>query len=505
MVFRTDTEARCRMERTLLPVNRRPFQFTSDHSRVITRPFHQSHERCRKIVGRVMALTDAEVADRLGHTLADFGTRHRDIKRVFRGHFNQAMDRCDPLGTISDERQLLIGSYFTLEYSVEAAALFNPSIVPAPDQSGLKPGHVRVILSFRATGEGHVSSIEFRQAQLTPEGGVILSPICEYPETPEVTQAIFCERDTLHAKIRAEVAAAGIPELPTLAPVREEMVARIPECANLGLLDVIEADIRSSGRYDPEELERIFACVNRVARSNYMVQFAPYTCMSDRILFPVAESERRGIEDARFVRLDHDGGPEYYATYTAFDGSHAQTQLLQTHDFLSFRIGTMAGRHANTKGMALFPRKIDGRYAMISRVDGENLFLMYSDDIRGWDDAEQIIEPEQPWEFVQMGNCGSPIETDAGWLLLTHGVGPMRRYCIGAVLLDRDDPSKVIARPTLPLIAPDESEREGYVPNVVYSCGAMVHNGRLVIPYAMSDTASGVATVPLDELLEKMT
>ncbi len=497
------------MQEMLLNVTRQPVRLTANHTRVITRPFYQSPARNAKIVARVQALSEAQVQAQLDELMVQFGSRHRDVCRVFRGHFNQAAEQVEMPASLADERRLLIGAFFTLEYSVAAAALFNPSIVLASDQSGMKPGHCRVILSFRATGEGHVSSIEFRSAILNDRHELVLDPICAFPETPELASSLFWERDFFRDELGerrlpnpSEVPGSG----PLLAehPVAKEVVRRLPPSFNRELLEQVMGEILAEGRFDPSETAPVFQQVRWVAMSNYRVQFAPQTCLSDRILFPVSEGERRGIEDARFVRVTDADQPTYCATYVAFDGTHVETQFLETSDFLSFRVSTINGRFAGSKGMALFPRKLGGQYAMISRVDGENIFLMRSDDLRYWNDAEKILEPEQPWEFVQMGNCGSPIETDAGWLLLTHGVGPMRRYCIGAVLLDLEDPSKVIARPRLPLLAPDESERDGYVPNVVYSCGSMVHNGRLVIPYAMSDSASSIATVPLDSLLDAM-
>ena len=541
------------MPRTLLPVERKPFRFTSDHTRVITRPFDFGDDgRVAKLFRRVAALSDAEATEELRGVLTDFSLRHRDIEGVFKEHYERAAGRVPDPPALSREKKLLIGSYLTMEYAIEAAALFNPSIVLAPDQAGLAPGHAHVILSFRATGEGHVSSIDFRGAVLTDENELVLDFICVHPEASEVAHNTFYDKQLFILRLvemivpdeaastpnltRSDIMnelAAHLPERFTVAeldralnelrgvggpligiqnpafPERSDavlpMLDELPDCFTLAQLMQAMDDVRAAGHYGPEVLDPPFDRLLWVARSNYEVRFDAETCISERIIFPLSDNERRGIEDARFVRfVDESGEPTYYATYTAYDGNRAQTQFLKTQDFLTFRISTLNGRHENTKGMALFPRKVGGRYAMISRVDGENLFLMYSDDVHFWHQAELIQEPQEPWEFVQIGNCGSPIETDEGWLLFTHGVGPMRRYCIGATLLDLDDPSKVICRPSKPLLMPSADEREGYVPNVVYSCGALVHNGTVVLPYAMSDSASSIAMFPLADLLDAM-
>jgi predicted GH43/DUF377 family glycosyl hydrolase len=226
--------------------------------------------------------------------------------------------------------------------------------------------------------------------------------------------------------------------------------------------------------------------------------------ISERVIFPVTMSQLNGIEDARFVEFD-DGGPaRFCATYTAYSGRAIRSELIETTDFLTFRLSPLRGAAARNKGMALFPRKLDGKYAMIGRQDNENLYLIYSDDLHAWDGGQAILKPRFPWEFVQIGNCGSPIELDEGWLLLTHGVGPVRKYSIGAVLLDKADPSRVLARTHEPLVRPEASEREGYVPNVVYTCGAMRHNNQIVLPYAVSDTFSKFATIEIAALMRAM-
>ncbi len=389
---------------------------------------------------------------------------------------------------------MLAGAYFTSEYALESAALFNPSIVPSPDQSAVAEGALRFVMSLRATGEGHISSIEFRDGVVGADGSVVLEEAGSMVTEPDRVDAAVYERD-LFARKLAEV---GL-ETDYTWSVLHAMKARFTMADLRRALD--EVDSRGGGT----DIDRAKEGMAMLAESNYETQFSPDQRMAERIIFPSSPSERNGIEDARFVAFRRDDGSVvYYATYTAYDGRVILPQLIETEDFLYFKIRTLNGPAAQNKGMALFPRLVNGRYAMISRQDNENVFLMYSDHPHFWDSYEPLFQPQQPWELVQMGNCGSPIETDAGWLVLTHGVGPMRKYCIGAILLDLDDPRKVIGRLAEPLLTPDANEREGYVPNVVYTCGALVHAGRLILPYAMSDYATGFATVNLSGLLARL-
>jgi predicted GH43/DUF377 family glycosyl hydrolase len=328
----------------------------------------------------------------------------------------------------------LIGAYFLNEYSFEASALFNPSIVPHPDQSGAPKGGLRFILSLRAVGEGHISSLTFRAGTIAADGSLTVDPTARLASSPRVK-------------------------------------LRVP-------------------KPDGDEIE---------------LTFNPDEELSERVIFPVTDSQSNGIEDARFVQFSDGDQKTYYATYTAYSGKAIRSELIETSDFLSFRMSPLRGSAAHNKGMALFPRKIDGRYAMIARQDNENLYLIYSDDLYQWDGGQAILKPQFPWEFVQIGNCGSPIELDEGWLLLTHGVGPVRKYSIGAALLDKNDPSKVLARSVEPLLHAESAEREGYVPNVVYTCGAIRHNDQIILPYAISDTYSNFATIKIAALLQAMT
>jgi predicted GH43/DUF377 family glycosyl hydrolase len=468
-----------------------------DRTRVLARPFlPASRQRAAHICAQVMSLPESEVSALLRQVEAEFGERHVKIREFLTRRFEQMRPWLRVGEVLSDERRLLLGAYFTHEYSLEAAALFNPSIVPHPDQSGLAPGSLRFILSLRATGEGHISSITFRTGQLDEGGLITVAAPTRYSLEPAQVPNASYER-ALFARKLQELGLAGDFTRDVLASLGDAFT-----------LEDLQAGIRlARERLDARQQE--CAAVARktlaLAQSNYEVQFAADTRLSERVLFPVTPSQSNGIEDARFVCFrDDDGTRTYYATYTAYDGKLILPQFVETRDFLHFRFITLNGPAARNKGMALFPRKIDGRYAMLGRQDYENIYVIFSDHLHFWGTATLVLKPRFPWEFVQMGNCGSPIETEAGWLVLGHGVGPMRKYCIGAFLLDRDDPTRVLGRLREPLIKPAENEREGYVPNVVYSCGSLLHGRQLVIPYAMSDYATTFATVSLDDVLAAM-
>ncbi len=379
-----------------------------------------------------MLQLDAEAAaQQLSDVLENFEGRHRNLLDVFEARADEMEEAFEPHAELSKIQRRLIGSYFLNEYSFEASALFNPSIVRHPDQSGLAENCCRFILSLRAVGEGHISSLTFRSGIIAADGSVATDPTARLASIPKI------------------------------------------KCITSGPLG--------------EEVE---------------VVFGPEEELSEQVVFPITESQSNGIEDARFVEFIDDGQKTFYATYTAYNGRAIRSELLETKDFKSFRLIPLSGSVARNKGMALFPRKINGRYAMIGRQDNENLYLIYSDDLHTWDGGQCILQPEYPWEFVQIGTCGSPIELDDCWLLLTHGVGPVRKYSIGAVLLDKKDPSKVLARSREPILRPEPTEREGYVPNVVYTCGAMRHGNLIVLPYAVSDTYSNFATMKIAALMQ---
>ena len=465
-----------------------------DQSRVLLRPFrHEDPERSRRIIARIMSLTENQVGPLLNNVAAEFSQRHQQIHRSFLERFEQVRDLVMTDEGISEQRQLLIGSYFVCEYSLESAALFNPSIVPHPDQSDLPPGALRFILSLRATGEGHISSITFRtgiihadhRIEVQPPAGFLTEPR-QIPK-PSYDKALF-ERKLLELGLTNEFTRRAMAKFGESFALEELRVS-------------LEVEMNQSPVSDQNAIRGMLA----LAQCNYEVQFQPEQQLSERVLFPATPTQRNGIEDARFVCFQKDDGSYvYYATFTAFDGKVILPELVETADFLRFRFITLNGPAAENKGMALFPRKVSGLYAMLSRQDNENIHIMFSDDVHFWSERKVLLKPMFPWELVQLGNCGSPIETAAGWLVLSHGVGPLRTYCIGAFLLDLDEPGKVIGRLREPLLKPNQSERQGYVPNVVYTCGALVHNGELIIPYAMADHATGFATVPLDEVLAAM-
>ncbi|KPF42750.1 glycoside hydrolase family 130 protein [Rhizobium sp. AAP43] len=424
-------------------LNRQALYLRPDPTRVIVRPFKPSTEprhlhprdktRANEIVDRVLSLDPNATANQLRDILHNFDGRHRNLLRQFEMRADSMEDAFLPHDEFSQQERQLIGAYFMNEYSFESAALFNPSIVPHPDQSDIPPGSCRLIISLRAVGEGHISSLTFRSGVIDADGNVTI-------DTP--------------------VRLAGLPDIHAndgLAPV-----------GCIGLSFKVESDL------------------------------------SERVIFPVTEAQSNGIEDARFVAFEDSGKTTYYATYTAYSGSSIRSEILETQDFRNFSLTPLRGPAARNKGMALFPRRINGRYAMIARQDSENLFLLYSDDLHHWDEGHLLMKPEFAWQFVQIGNCGSPVEIDEGWLLFTHGVGPMRRYAIGVTLLDKHDPSIILSRTVEPLLQPEATEREGYVPNVVYSCGAMRHGDLIALPYAVSDTYSNFTTMKISKLLDTM-
>jgi predicted GH43/DUF377 family glycosyl hydrolase len=424
-------------------LNRQALYLRPDPARVVMRHFRPSTDprdlhptdtrRTSHIVHRVLELDPQTVRRQLADVLEGFQGRHRRLLAALETRAD-TMEIAHSMHTsLTDAQRQLIGAYFLHEYSFEAAALFNPSIVAHPDQSGVAGGERRFILSLRAVGEGHVSSLTFQTGLLAADGTVTVDPIARFASLPDLQRRV-----------------PGAPE------------------------DCIE------------------------------VMFDAGSDISERVIFPVTDAQSNGIEDARFVEFDDGGRKIFYATYTAYNGSAIRSELMETADFERFRMTPLTGSAARNKGMALFPRKLNGQYAVIGRQDNENLYLIYSDDLYCWQEGVAILRPQFPWEFVQIGNCGSPIELDEGWLLLTHGVGPMRRYSIGAVLLDKQDPSKVLARSPEPLVRSEFSEREGYVPNVVYTCGAMRHGDRIILPYAVCDTFCNFATIEISALLTAM-
>ncbi len=461
---------------------------------MITRPHIPEIGRIRRIIDRVINLTEDSAEDLLYQVNHHFIERHKNIDRIFLENFRKVSPYITGDQAISSTQKLLIGAFFTMEYSIESAALFNPSMVPHPNQEGLPEGCLRFVMSLRATGEGHISSIVFRSGVIKADRTFLINPVSEFVDTPIIQHDQYYDSHLFQLKLKSmnawnKTSGKVFAKLSNLFTFEE-----LKAC-------IVALQINAENSIDAEAIKNIYW----LADSNYFIKFDPHHDISEHVIFPISENESRGIEDARFVKFFYDDGKViYYATYTAYNGVCILPQLLVTKDFVNFEIITLNGNAAQNKGMALFPRKINGKYVMLARVDGENNYIMFSDHLHFWDEAIMLQEPAMPWEFFQIGNCGSPIELTEGWLVLTHGVGAMRQYCIGAILLDLEDPTKIIARLEEPLLTPNEEEREGYVPNVVYSCGALIHYNMLVIPYAMSDISSNIATVNVKDLIACM-
>jgi predicted GH43/DUF377 family glycosyl hydrolase len=468
------------------------------NSRVVIRPFEPTSEhRFEKIISRVSSLSEQEVELLLEDVMREFRERHQKTREFLLNRFEQVKGHLLTDRPLSEGRRLLIGSFFTQEYALESAALFNPSMVWHPDQENLREGSRRFILSLRATGEGHISSITFRSGVIDAENRIRMDEPTRFVAAPALVPNALYEKYLFYRKLS---------ELGINGTLTEQVMAVLGDQFTLHDLEQTIQNVLRHNRARQREFEPIAQTMVVLAKANYEIRFGADLDVSERIIVPSSPTETNGIEDARFVRFIHDDGRvSYYATYTAYDGRVILPQMLETEDFLHFKVSTLNGPEVRNKGFALFPRMVNGQYAMLSRQDNENIYLMYSDMPHFWYSKELIARPTYPWEFVQLGNCGSPIETEAGWLVLTHGVGPMRKYAMGAFLLDLNDPSRVIGRLDSPLLEPNANEREGYVPNVVYSCGCVLHGRELIIPYAMSDYASTFATVPLDNVLNAMT
>ncbi|HBG49608.1 MAG TPA: glycosidase [Cyanobacteria bacterium UBA9971] len=476
----------------MINVKRIKKKFQPDHSRVIIKPhIPVEKERVERIIKRVLSLSEEKAKQELDRVITSFSSRHKNIWDAFDKNYNEIKKYIPQNTQISNSRRELLGAYFSLEYSIQAAAFFNPSIIAHPDQSALSEGSLRFILSFRSVGEGHISSIEFRSGIIDKNGDFTFDKVSRFAERAKIASNPVYDKTTFFLKLAEMQKPENIISQKVSDLLSDEFLLS-------DLLAVLKIVVDS-------EHKDIGENITWLAKSNYELQFKLNQELSEKIIFPASQNDSNGLEDARFVRfVDDNGIVTYYATYTAYNGHKILPQILETKDFLTFKMITLNGEFSKNKGMALFPRKINGQYMMISRIDGENLYLMSSDNIHFWHNAQLLKEPENEWEFVQIGNCGSPIETEKGWILLTHGVGAMREYCIGVILLNLEDPSKVIGSMMEPLLLPLEEEREGYVPNVVYSCGSIIHNDELIIPYAMSDTCSGIVTVSLTELFDNI-
>ena len=478
-----------------LQVNRRPERFLCDNRRVIARFFTPGNEgRIRSVIKRILLLDKDEVDKLLQGVYENFRSRHKDIEGVFARHFDE-VDSYLNGQDLTKAQQQLIGAYFTMEFSFESVALFNPSIVQHPDQRGLAEGSMRFLISLRATGEGHLSSIVFRTGVIDRQGTPCFDMPSRFAHMAQQIQDKLYDKHTFSLKLK-EMGAfndkAGM--------VLGQLATHFTLSQLHHVIDMLRQKLNSRTFCDATADNMLW-----LARSNYHLQLPSGSEPSEIVIFPSSENESRGIEDVRLVRFaNEDGSIDYFGTYTAYNGFRVLPQIIETADFRTIQVHTLNGRYVQNKGMALFPRRINDYYMLISRLDGENMYLMRSKNIHFWNEAQILQTPKQPWEFVQIGNCGSPLETEAGWLLLTHGVGPMRQYCIGVSLLELEDPSKVIGQLKTPLIVPTEQERDGYVPNVVYSCGAIIHHDILFIPYAMSDSATSFASVSVSQLLKML-
>ena len=482
---------------TLL-AQRKSLVINANISRVITRPHIPGGEgRIRNVINRVMGLDEVQVETTMETIFHDFSHRHRYFRETLEKNFERVADQVQNADKLSQQQRLLIGAYFTAEYSVEAAALFNPSMVQVPNQEGDPEQTCRFIMSFRATGEGHISSIEFRSGVIDANNDIYFDSLSDYVRTPEIHPNPSYDQHLFRLKLQ---------EMGASNAVTHQLLNTLPDNFTFNDLQGTITRLQNNGQFLPQEKTEAIDMAIWLAQSNYEILFRKEHQISERVIFPVSESESKGIEDARFVRfVDDDGTVTYYATYTAYNGETILPQLIETSDFLSFKIITLNGTQAQGKGMALFPRKIRGKYVMLSRQDGENNAIMFSDNLHFWQQAQILQEPEFPYEFIQMGNCGSPIETPEGWLVVTHGVGPMRTYSLGIELLDLDDPSRIINRIDEPILVPNAHDREGYVPNVVYSCGALIHQNELIIPYASGDQRCGIATLSVPKLMARLT
>lgn len=487
---------------TALTVNRYPLRLVPDVRRVIARPFLPGEEtfpdgnsRIEIVKRRILAMPEDVVVATLQAACEDFKDRHRDLDAVLEAHFDIVAERVAFADDLSNSRKLLIGAYFSHEYAVQAAALGNPSMVVAPDQSGLSRGETRFIMSLRAIGEGHISSIEMRSGVIGADVHINLDDPSPYAAIGRRVRTEY-DKGFFETKLR---------DLGALTDVARTVLSGLSPRFTMAELEtaILLLDDQGIDRSLSGETSHI---LHWLAYSNYRIVFPADSDISERVIFPGGPTESHGMEDVRLVRFVHDDGRVvYYGTYTAYDGHQILPQLLETTDFVSFRIATLSGKCAQNKGIALFPRKLDGEFVALGRHDNQNNFLMRSTDVRVWRETEKIQEPERPWELMQLGNCGSPLETEAGWLVITHGVGPFRCYSLGALLLDLDDPSRAIGHLKEPLLTPQADEREGYVPNVVYSCGSMIAGDHLVLPYGFADVGARIATIGLEDLLDRLT
>ncbi|CAB4885758.1 MAG: hypothetical protein F2793_09195 [Actinobacteria bacterium] len=481
-------------------VHRTDVNLVASSDRVMCRIFIPGDEqhlpgvsRVESVLERIARLTDKQVEESLARTMDRFDGRHRHLNRELETHFEAVSHLIPNAGELGHARRSLIGAYFTQEYAFESTAYFNPSIVPHPDQSGVPTGSLRFVMSVRAVGEGHISSMVFRTGLISADGDIVIDPVTKFATTRAHRYTALTSR-----LVRRAAAERGLD-----SPELQSVLGILPDTFTPEELEV-SLELMSNERIGAAALPSMVHELRDIAQSSYEVDFDESTDISERVMWPTVSHERHGMEDARWVQFtEADGTKNYRATYAGYDGAQVVMRGLETTDFRCFSSMQLTGRAVSSKGLALFPRKVNGRYAAVSRWDRETNSIAFSGDGYHWDEAETFQIGTEPWEVVHLGNCGSPIETPEGWIVLTHGVGPIREYFIGAVLLDLEDPTKLISALPNPLLAASETERNGYVPNVVYSCGSLRHDGVLVIPYGIADCMTGIATVQVDELLEE--
>ncbi len=473
-------------------VNRSNIQIKANPKRVIINFLDlgantNNTSRLNRLIDSVLSIPERELNTLYKTIENNFAFRHRDFEHFLKINFKKIKPRLPNKTEISEIRSLVIGAYFSKEYSIQSAALFNPSIVAHPNQEGIKKDEIRFIISLRSVGEGHISSIEFRSGTVDKDGVIKLDKETKFATCSEK------EIDKIYSKKNI------LKNTDALLNFDQSILQVFNEKFTLN--DYLKkVKNKEFSHFDKSTQEQLF----HILDTNYDVITDRNAPISERVIFPNAKGESMGMEDVRFVEFVENGKTQYIGTYTAFNGHKISPQLILTEDFVHFKSRSMYGDAVNDKGMALFPEKIDNKFVMLGRQGGENITIMYSDDLFIWKNYEIIMTPKDTWGFVQLGNCGSPIKTKEGWLVITHAVGPLRKYVLGAILLDLKNPSKIIKKLNKPLLSPNEEEREGYVPNVVYSCGSMAHKGNLILPYAMSDSASTFASISINDLLKEM-
>ncbi|CAN5595754.1 glycoside hydrolase family 130 protein [soil metagenome] len=477
-----------------VPVRRLPVYLHSDDRRVIVRQFAAAPQRVQRVFDGISKMPEDQISKIMEWVESAYQHRHRALPAALLEHYEIGSKLINWHPDWSGERRLLAGAYLTMEYSIESAALFNPSVCLHPNQSGVPAGAVRFIMSLRATGEGHVSSIVFRTGIITPDDSVTLEALPSRLHRSQMSPDRRYLKPTFTKKLH---------EMGIVGTFVDRVMSQLGDRFTLQELTTL-AQVIDIGSENPMRAESFLRTIIWLAESNYHIELAPDARLDELVIFPMSSEDSHGMEDLRMTRfVDDDQTVSYYGTYTAYNGVRTLPMLLETSDFRRIEFHSLNGATALNKGMALFPRRINGLYTMCSRIDGESLYIAQSQSVYFWETAKLLIAPKHPWELMQIGNCGAPMETPRGWLLLTHGVGPMRTYAIGAMVLDLEDPTKVIGHLRHPLLTPTDGEREGYVPNVVYTCGSIIHGDDLFIPFALADTSTSLAVVNVEALIDQ--